>query len=169
MHHGVAEFDEAIGRDVVEILDREFGFETLTPTLDGQLHFLADAVIEHIGQRIESCKRLAIHPNQDVTGLEHLLGRRARLHLAYDQKTRGRRKLPADFSFGLGTQSQPAHFVERGVLEYGLQRAARHGLTFLDVLERARDAIERQIEARCRLGAATCVQCNDATFDIDHR
>ena len=69
----------------------------------------------------------------------------------------------------LGTQPEAAHFIEGRVDEHRLQRAARDRLVVLDQLQRASDAIERQVETRRRGRAAAGVQRQHAALDVDHR
>src|SRR5690606_2878552 len=80
----------------------------------------------------------------------------------------GRKSAP-HLGLGLAAQAEPTDFIEWRIREHRLQRAARDRLVLLDQLQRARDPIERQIEARGRLPAPAGVQRDDATLDVDDR
>ena len=54
----------------------------------------------------------------------------------------------AHVRLNLGPQAQAARLVIGLVLEDGLKGAARHGQVLLDQLERALDAVQRDVKAR---------------------
>ena len=120
----------------------------LAAALDFELHGLADAVVEHLREQVEVRRQLAVDAHQDVARLERPSAGAPRCTSDTTSMPVLVGKLAAHGGFGLGAQAEAVHFVERRVDEHGLQRAARDRLAVLDQLQRARDAIERQVEAR---------------------
>ena len=64
---------------------------------------------------------------------------------------------------------ETTHFVERLVLEDGLQRATRDGLALADQVERAHHAAEREVERGGRVLARAGVERHHLAVDVDHR
>ena len=169
MHDTVADFDEGIRGDRMQIAHLDAGGQRFAATRQLQFNFAIDSIIEHRSQRLELRDQLAIDPYQDVARLQHVVALRAGLHLGNDQHARIARELAAHQGFGSAVEAETPQLVIRGIGEYGLQRAASHRLTLLDQGQRAFHARQWQVEARCGTTGAAGIQRNGTAFDVDHR
>ena len=103
--------------------------------------WLADAVVEQRVHRVEVRHRLAVDRDQHVADRELAVGGRARLDLGDDQHAGARWRGLARLLLGRRREPEAPQLIVGRVAEHGLQRAARHRLAGLDLLERAHHAL----------------------------
>ena len=169
VHHRVPELRVGARGDGVQIPDREFRGNGLAAALQLHFHLAADAVVERLLEGLEAAHVVAVQAHQDVPGLQHLLAGTAGQHLRHDQHAGVARKLLAHGALGAAGEPQALELIVGGVVEDGVERAARHGLALLDELQRALHAPERQIEARGGAAGAAGIERHHAAADIDDR
>ena len=158
VHDGFAELDVLIGGDGAQRLHLERMAQGFVAALDLHFDLLPDMIVEHILQREELRHRFAVDRHQDVARRQHAVRGRSRLHFIDHQHSGELRIGAAHTRFGRGFESEAPQFVIGRVLEHGFQRAARHRLAGIDVLQRAGDRGQRQIEARGGAGGAAGIQ-----------
>ena len=167
VEHPLGVLDVFVRGDGMQVIHHELLAQCLTAALDFDLHHPADVFVQRRRQRHEFGDELAVDAQQDVAGLEEVavVGDHV---LHHQQPGLVRERLPGD---GLGFLRQPqAPQLGIGLVhELALQRAPRHGLAVPYEAERAAHPVQRQEEARRRLGIAARVQRHHAALDVDHR
>ena len=169
VHHRFAEFEVLIGRDGAQGLHVKRMLQRHRTALHLDLDLGADVRIEHVLEGEEFRHGLAVDRHQDVAGRQHAVRGRPGLHVVDHQHARELRIRPAHARFGGGVEPEPPKLIVGRVLEHGLERAARHGLALVDVLERPHHRRQRQIKTRLRAGGAAGIERHHPPLDIDHR
>ena len=169
VHHGLAEFDEFVRGDGAQGLHIEIVLQRLAAALHFDLDAPADVIVQHFLEREKLRDGFAVDRDQDVARRQNPIGARSGLHVV-DHQHAGQLGIGlAHAGFGAGVEAEPLQLIVGGVLEDGFQRAARHGLADLEILECAHHRRQRQVETRGRAGGAARVERHDPALDIDHR
>ncbi len=126
-------------------------------------------IVEYVFQREELRNGLAVDRHQNIAGRQDSIGAGSGLHVVHHQHAGQPGIRLAHARFGVGLEPEPLEFIVGRVLEHRFQRAARHGLADLDVLECAHHRGQRQVETRGGAGGAARIERHHPALDVDHR